>query len=85
MASPTALVQHIEPVVDDPVLALSAIGALRGWLDRREATVVKMARHEGFSWQSIATAVGRSKQAVWEKYQNPADPSYMIDGRIDER
>jgi hypothetical protein len=77
-SSPTDLAQHIEAVVDDPILALSAIGALRGWLDQREATVVKMARSEGFSWQGIATAVGRSKQAVWEKYQSPADPSDII-------
>jgi len=77
---PHGLVHHIETPVDDPLLALSAMGALRGWLDKREAAVVKMARHEGFSWQGIATAVGRSKQAVWEKYQNPADPSDIING-----
>ena len=73
--SPHELLHHAEEPVHDPTLALAAIGALRKWLEEREETLIRAARSDGHSWQGIATFLGRSKQAVWEKYRNPADSS----------
>ena len=38
---------------------------------RAEEDLVNKARVEGWSWFGIAEALGRSRQAVWEKYQRP--------------
>jgi len=76
---PSVLAQLIEENTDDPPLALSAIGALRRWLDGLEEDLVNKARIEGLSWHGIGTYLGRSKQAVWEKYRDP-DPRDTING-----
>jgi hypothetical protein len=60
---------------DDPIIALEAIGNVRRWLDQREYHFVTAAREEGRSWQGIGEALGRSRQAVWQRYRNPSDPS----------
>jgi hypothetical protein len=65
---------------DNPFDALTAISVLRRWLDLREFEMVRIAREEGVSWHGIAGALGRSKQAVWERFRNPLDPSDRIDG-----
>jgi hypothetical protein len=71
---PSTLVAHVEENTDDPRVALSAIGVLRSWLDEMEEDLVNKARIEGLSWFGIGTLLGRSKQAVWEKYRDPIDP-----------
>ena len=70
---PGVLVQLVGDT--NPTLALSAVGALRVWLDEVEGPLVSRARDEGHSWHGIATALRRTKQGVWEKYRNPADSS----------
>lgn len=53
---------------DDPLVALRAVRQLRLEVERREASLVRVARTRGFGWQMIATALGVSRQAVHKKY-----------------
>jgi hypothetical protein len=53
----------------DPAVALPAIGRIRAWLDKREAASVHAARREGWSWGRIGDALGRTRQALWQRYR----------------
>jgi hypothetical protein len=53
----------------DPKNALSAMGILQHWLARHEEILVQEARVKGASWADIARLLGRSRQAVWERYR----------------
>lgn len=62
-----------EPLTDelgsvDPAAGLRAVGALQRLQERLEALHVANAREQGWSWQSIADALGVSRQAVHQKY-----------------
>jgi hypothetical protein len=52
----------------DPAVGLEAVRALRRVQERLEAIHVTNAREQGWSWQSIASALGVSRQAVHQKY-----------------
>lgn len=52
----------------DPAEGLRAVLALRRLLERLEAVQVRHARQQGWSWQSIATSLEVSKQAVHKKH-----------------
>jgi hypothetical protein len=58
----------------DPAAALLAIGLLRRLLDDLEPDVVSRARTADMSWYEIGTALGRTKQALWQSYRRPDDP-----------
>lgn len=47
---------------------LRAIQEVRQACDNTELTTVKHARKAGLSWAEIATALGVSRQAVWERW-----------------
>jgi hypothetical protein len=49
---------------------LRAVGEMRQWLEELEPALVAGAREDGQSWEAIADALGRSKQAVWERYRS---------------
>src|SRR3981189_2162695 len=53
----------------DPENPLAALGARQHWLARREEGLVQEARDRGASWGDIARVLGRSRQAVWERYR----------------
>lgn len=48
---------------------LQCIQEIRQTCDRTELATVKQARGEGLSWTEIATALGVSRQAVWERWR----------------
>lgn len=52
----------------DPRVGLRAVAALRRLLERLEAVQVRSARHQGWSWQEIADALGVSRQAAHKKH-----------------
>lgn len=65
--SPTA--DLIGRVTDkDPALGLQAVVALRRLLEEVERLQVDNARDQGWTWQSIATALRVSRQSVHEKH-----------------
>lgn len=47
---------------------LRAIQEVRQTCDNTELATVKHARKAGLSWAEIATALGVSRQAVWERW-----------------
>ena len=47
---------------------LRCVLEVRGKIDRTELETVRKARHEGISWTEIATALGVSRQAAWERW-----------------
>jgi len=57
----------------EPLSALGSIYLVRRYLEEREFNLVRSARAEGMSWAWIAAQLGRSKQAVWEKYRGLDD------------
>jgi hypothetical protein len=69
-AHPVNLVGWADDLTE-PSEALVAIGELRRWLELQEGEAVLKARVEGRPWGFIAERLGRSKQAVWEKYRDP--------------
>ncbi len=68
---PWMLVEEVQE--QDPERALSAIGALRAWLEEMEEDAVVRGRAEGYPWGRIASCLGRSKQGVWEKHRDPGE------------
>ena len=52
----------------DPAIGLRAVAALRRLLENLETLQVDSAREQGWSWDSIATELGVTKQAVHKKY-----------------
>jgi hypothetical protein len=52
----------------DPAVGLRAVVALRRLLEELERLHVDNARKQGWTWQSIATALQVSRQTVHEKH-----------------
>lgn len=52
----------------DPAVGLQAVTALRRLLEELERLHVDNAREQGWTWQSIATALHVSRQSVHEKH-----------------
>jgi predicted transcriptional regulator len=53
---------------EDVLRELAQITKQRKQLERREATLVRRARNQGYVWEDIATALGVTKQAVHKKH-----------------
>lgn len=58
---------------DDPLAALSDIGAVRRLLDQAELAAVRSARRDGKSWAEIATHLGVTRQSAWERWRDLDD------------
>jgi hypothetical protein len=54
----------------DPEVALTAIRELRSEAEGAELHAVRAARREGFSWQRIASLLGRTRSSVWARYND---------------
>jgi hypothetical protein len=54
----------------DPEIGLPAVGALSAWLNEREEDLIVMARSQGWTWAQVAEPLGRSRQAMWERYRH---------------
>ncbi len=52
----------------DPAVGLQAVVALRRLLEEMERLHVDNARDQGWSWQTIATALHVTRQSVHEKH-----------------
>jgi predicted transcriptional regulator len=53
---------------EDTLRELTQITKQRKQLERREATLVRRARNQGYVWEEIAAALGVTKQAVHKKH-----------------
>jgi hypothetical protein len=64
---------------DDPLLVLRALSELRDVRDQLELWAAHDARERGHSWQELAEALRRPRQAVHRKFRN-SEPSNGEDG-----
>jgi len=65
----------------DPRAGLRAIASLRALTERLELAQVEAGLLLGMSWQSIADALGVSRQAVHKKYAKKVDQSIPVPRR----
>lgn len=73
--APSALLDFVlKEQVSSPIATLGAVGRLQALLSDIEDMAVLSARAADISWSKIAEAVGRSKQAVWEKHRPDGNP-----------
>jgi hypothetical protein len=56
------------PVPEDPADGLAAVVALRRLADRLEAAEVERALAAGWTWTTVAEALGVTRQAVHKKH-----------------
>jgi hypothetical protein len=54
---------------------LQCVHEIRAKLNRNEYSTVKIARDLGLSWTEIATSLGVSRQAAWERW-------HEVDGEV---
>lgn len=52
----------------DPAVGLRAVGALHRLAEQVEASHVRLARQQGWSWEQIGDALGVSRQSIHAKY-----------------
>jgi hypothetical protein len=67
----------------DSLRALADVGRVRHLLDQAELRAVKAARSRRASWAEIATRLGVTRQAAWEKWRDLDDEPAAADD--DER
>lgn len=72
--SPAEIADDLES--DNPTRALLALRYLADNMDAWETAAVTRARESGWSWERIATVLGRTRQSVWSKHREtePASP-----------
>lgn len=66
---------------NDPKAGLRAVASLRALADRLELAQVEAGLRQGMNWQSIADALGVSRQAVHRKYSKKIDPTIPVPRR----
>lgn len=70
--TPQGVVRAVEEG-GDPFETLGSVGMLQRWLSDQEPDLVAEALRNGASWGAIAVQLGRSKQAVWQRYRHLED------------
>lgn len=55
----------------DPVEVLIATAAFQKYFGAIEKEAIKVARAQGRTWQEIASALGRTRQALWQRVGSP--------------
>ena len=66
---------------DRPMAALLAVRYMGEHVDGWEERAVGLAREAGWSWDRIATVLGRTRQSVWSKHRDAA-PRNVLGGAI---
>jgi hypothetical protein len=59
----------------DPIEVLRTISAFQKYFATIEKEAVKVARSQNRTWQEIGGALGRSRQAVWQRASSRKDES----------
>ncbi len=62
--------RHVENYPEFPLSALEAVVRIRRCLDEVEDRAIETARERGATWEDIATALGVTRQAVYQKYRH---------------
>jgi hypothetical protein len=59
----------------DPIEVLRALSAFQKYFSAIEKEAVKVARSQNRTWQEIGAALGRSRQALWQRAASRNDAS----------
>jgi hypothetical protein len=70
MESATYTLRH----ADDPLLVLRALAEIRDVREQLEVLAARDARARGYSWQELAEALRRPRQAVHRKHRSSERP-----------
>ena len=63
-----------QPSEHELLYTLSCIRDVRAKIDTNELQTVRQAREAGITWTEIATALGVSRQAAWERLREMDSP-----------
>lgn len=74
-------VAQIAADTTDPRAGLRAVASLRTLADTLELRQVEAALRSGMSWQTIADALGVTRQAVHKKHAKRIDPTIAVPRR----
>lgn len=74
-------IAEIAADTSDPRTGLRAVASLRVLAETLELRQVEAALRAGLSWQTIADALGVTRQAVHKKYARRVDPQIQIPRR----
>ncbi len=66
-------------------MTLEAVQEIRGKCDRTELKTVQEARRVGLSWTEIATSLGVTRQAAWERWHDLEEESSPMTVEQDAR
>jgi len=55
----------------DPIEVLNAVTSFQEYFAAVEKEAIKVARAQGHSWQEIGAALGRTRQALWQRAGSP--------------
>jgi hypothetical protein len=55
----------------DPIEVLQAVACFQRYFEAVENEAIKVARAQGRSWQEIGLALGRTRQALWQRVGSP--------------
>ena len=67
----------------DPIEVLSAVASFQQYFAAVENEAVKVARSQGRSWQEIGAALGRTRQALWQRAGSPRGDA-AVDAKWEE-
>ena len=70
----------------DPLTCIEKITEMRGWVEDVLAEYVADARLSGHGWDAIATSLGVTRQAAWQRFHTVVEPAPRPDDflRADE-
>jgi hypothetical protein len=63
----------------DPIEVLRAVSAFQKYFGAIEKEAVKVARSQNRTWHEIGAALGRSRQAIWQRAASRAPESKRAD------
>jgi hypothetical protein len=59
----------------DPIAVLEAVSAFQRYFAAIEREAIRVARSQDRTWQEIADALGRTRQALWQRAASRSDES----------
>ena len=59
----------------DPIEVLKAVSTFQRYFSAVEIEAVRVARAKGNTWEQIGSALGRTKQALWQRISSPKQMS----------
>ena len=69
----------------DPIEVLQAVSSFQKYFAAIEKEAVKVARSQNHTWNEIGAALGRSRQAIWQRSDSRTDQPKRVDWEAHRR